>query len=198
MGCHLPEDHSDVVANKPVRGPNRHTSHVEGWTALLEEHYRDMQKLALLLLRALALAIGIEEDFFVFRLVEPLSVFRMIHHPALTKDEGERVVCGEHTDYGILTRFYHDAAGGVRVRDLSGEWTDATPVAGSFSTSHRALNPGVDRISMPFFCEPHPDALIQCLDRCHSAENPAKYPPVKTADWLRKQFAETYAYRKAM
>ncbi|ORC90079.1 putative thymine-7-hydroxylase [Trypanosoma theileri] len=215
MGCNLPEDHPDVVAGKPLRGPNRHTTHVEGWAELLEEHYRDMQKLALLLLRALALAIGIKEDFFVSCFVEPLSVFRMIHYPAMPAEQTQRVVCGEHTDYGILTLLYQDSCGGLQVRDIKGEWIDATPVEGSFvvnigdmmamwsngrykSTSHRVLNPGVDRISMPFFCEPHPDTLIQCLENCHSPENPPMYPPVKAAEWLRKRFAATYAYRKMM
>ncbi|KEG09306.1 putative thymine-7-hydroxylase [Trypanosoma grayi] len=173
-----------------------------------------MQQLALQLLRALALAIGVKEDFFVSHFFEPLSVFRLIHYPGLPEQKGRRVVCGEHTDYGILTLLYQDKHGGLQVRDLSGEWMDAPPVDGSFvvnigdmmemwsndrykSTAHRVLNPGVDRISMPFFCEPNPDTLITCLDNCYSTENPAKYPPVTASTWLQKRFAQTYAYRSA-
>ncbi|EAN96965.1 putative thymine-7-hydroxylase [Trypanosoma cruzi] len=215
MGCHLPEDHPDVVAGKPLRGPNRHPTQLEGWRELMETHYREMQHFALVLLRALAVAIGIEEDFFVPRFVEPLSVFRMIHYPALPKTKEGRLVCGEHTDYGIITLLFQDTNGGLQVRDLSGEWIDAPPLEGSFvvnigdmmnmwsnnryrSTPHRVVNPGVDRISMPFFCEPNPNVVIKCLENCHSAENPAKYPPVKASDWLQKRFAQTYAYRKSM
>ncbi|RNE96842.1 oxidoreductase [Trypanosoma rangeli] len=215
MGCHLPEDHPDVVAGMPLRGPNRHPTQIKGWSELMERHYSEMQQFALVLLRALAAAIGIEEDFFTPHFVEPLSVFRMIHYPALDEGKGERLVCGEHTDYGILTLLYQDKNGGLQVRGLSGEWIDAPPVEGSFvvnvgdmmqmwsnnryrSTLHRVVNPGTDRISMPFFCEPNPNAVIACLANCCSAENPARYPPVKASDWLQKRFAQTYAYRKSM
>ncbi|CCD11778.1 unnamed protein product [Trypanosoma congolense IL3000] len=63
MGFHLPEDHPDVVAGRPLRGPNNHPTQVEGWVELMEGHYRDMQAFALVILRALALAIGLEENF---------------------------------------------------------------------------------------------------------------------------------------
>jgi isopenicillin N synthase-like dioxygenase len=38
MGLHLPADHPEVLAEKPLRGPNRHPS-VPGWEALMEQHY---------------------------------------------------------------------------------------------------------------------------------------------------------------
>lgn len=62
MGLHLPLDHPDVLAEKPLRGPNRHPS-LPGWEALMEQHYVDMQALAQTLLRAMTLALGIERDF---------------------------------------------------------------------------------------------------------------------------------------
>lgn len=211
MSCHLLADHPDVKAQKPLRGPNRHPEDVPGWVELMEGHYRDMHRLALTLLRAIAIAIGIDEDFFEERFVEPLSVFRMIHYPALPAERG-RVVCGEHTDYGIVTLLYQDGAGGLQVRDLRGEWVDAAVVPDSYvvnigdmmsmwsngryrSTPHRVINPGVDRISMPFFCEPNPEVEIRCLPHCHSAEEPPKYPPVRAVDWLQQRFQQTYAYR---
>lgn len=210
MQCHLPMEHPSVKAGKPLRGPNQHPA-VEGWTELLETHYRDMQAMALQLLRALALAIGIREDFFVEKFAEPLSVFRMIRYPGLPDEKG-RVVCGEHTDYGIVTLLYQDTVGGLQVRSAQGEWIAAPPVDGSFvvnigdmmamwsngrykSTPHRVLNPGVARISMPFFTEPNPDTIIECLPHCHSEANPARYPAVMASDWLQKRFKATYSYR---
>ncbi|EPY30404.1 oxidoreductase [Strigomonas culicis] len=210
MQCHLEKDHPLVKAGHPLRGPNVHPD-IEGWKELLETHYKDMQAMALQLLRALALAIGIDENFFVSKFVEPLSAFRIIRYPALPEEKG-RVVCGAHTDYGVVTLLYQDTVGGLQVRNLDGEWMDAPPVEGSFvvnigdmmamwsndrytTTSHRVLNPGVERISMPFFCEPHPEVEIECLPHCHSAENPAKYPVVTSGEWMQKRFQQTYAYR---
>ena len=79
MGLHLPANHPDVLAEKPLRGPNRHPSQT-GWETLMEQHYLDMQALAQTLLRAMTLALGIERDFFDSRFNDPVSVLRSITH----------------------------------------------------------------------------------------------------------------------
>ncbi|CAD2213426.1 non-haem dioxygenase in morphine synthesis N-terminal/2OG-Fe(II) oxygenase superfamily, putative [Angomonas deanei] len=211
MQCDLREDHPLVQQGHSLRGPNVHPD-IPGWRDLMETHYKGMQKVALQLLRGLAIAIGIDENYFTGQFTEPLSGFRLIHYPALPEEKG-RVVCGAHTDYGIVTILYQDNATGLQVRNLQGEWMDAPPVKDSYvvnigdmmamwsndrykSTSHRVLNPGVDRISMPFFCEPDPNVLISALENCYSKDtNPKKYPDVMTDVWLQKRFNQTYTYR---
>ena len=174
-----------------------------------------MQDLAKTLLRAMAMALDIEHDFFEARFHEPISVLRMIHYPPRhTATSAEQQGAGAHTDYGCITLLYQDDAGGLQVRARDGEWIDAPPIAGSFvvnigdmmarwsnnrytSTPHRVISPlGVDRYSMPFFAEPHPDTLIDCLPNCSSADDPAKYTPVTSAEYLLSRFADTYAYRR--
>lgn len=214
MGFHMAADHPEVLAGKPLRGPNRHPD-LPGWAALMEQHYADMQALAQTLLRAIALALGIERDFFDRRFAEPISVFRMIHYPPRhTARSVDQPGAGAHTDYGCVTLLYQDDAGGLQVRNVHGEWIDAPPIPGSFvvnigdmmarwsndrytSTPHRVISPlGVHRYSMPFFAEPHPDTEISCLPNCSSADNPPKYPPVTSAEYLLSRFADTYAYRR--
>ena len=214
MGFHMAADHPEVLAGKPLRGPNRHPE-LPGWAALMEQHYADMQALAQTLLRAIALALGIERDFFDARFAEPISVFRMIHYPPRhTARSADQPGAGAHTDYGCVTLLYQDDAGGLQVRNVNGEWIDAPPIAGSFvvnigdmmarwsndrytSTPHRVISPlGVHRYSMPFFAEPHPDTEISCLPNCSSADNPPKYPPVTSAEYLLSRFDDTYAYRR--
>lgn len=214
MGFHMAADHPEVLAGKPLRGPNRHPE-LPGWAALMEQHYADMQALAQTLLRAIALALGIKRDFFDARFAEPISVFRMIHYPPRhTARSADQPGAGAHTDYGCVTLLYQDDAGGLQVRNVNGEWIDAPPIPGSFvvnigdmmarwsndrytSTPHRVISPlGVHRYSMPFFAEPHPDTEISCLPNCSSADNPPKYPPVTSAEYLLSRFADTYAYRR--
>ncbi|WP_179526766.1 2OG-Fe(II) oxygenase [Ectopseudomonas composti] len=214
MGFHMPADHPEVLAGKPLRGPNRHPE-MPGWAALMEQHYADMQALAKTLLRAMAMALDIEHDFFDARFHEPISVLRMIHYPPRhTASSADQQGAGAHTDYGCITLLYQDDAGGLQVRARDGQWIDAPPIAGSFvvnigdmmarwsndrytSTPHRVISPlGVDRYSMPFFAEPHPDTLIDCLPNCSSADDPAKYSPVTSAQYLLSRFADTYAYRR--
>jgi len=214
MGLHLPAGHPDVIAGKPLRGPNRHPD-MPGWQALMEGHYQDMQALAQTLLRAMTLALGIERDFFDQRFESPVSVLRLIHYPPrATASSAEQQGAGAHTDYGCVTLLYQDTAGGLQVRDVRGQWIDAPPIAGTFvvnigdmmarwsndryrSTPHRVISPlGVDRYSMPFFAEPHPDTLIECLPGCRSESQPARYPVTTCAAFLLSRFADTYAYRR--
>ncbi|SPZ16850.1 2OG-Fe(II) oxygenase [Pseudomonas luteola] len=214
MGFHVPANHPDVLAGKPLRGPNRHPD-LEGWEALLETHYQDMQALACTVLRAITLALGIDRDFFDQRFVAPMSAFRMIHYPPRqsagdTKQQG----AGAHTDYGCVTLLHQDQVGGLQVRSVQGDWIDAPPIEGTYvvnigdmmarwsndrykSTPHRVISPsGVDRYSMPFFAEPDPDTLISCLPGCHGPDIPPKYPDTTAAAWLLSRFADTYAYRR--
>lgn len=214
MGLHLPAEHPDVLAEKPLRGPNRHPQ-LPGWQTLMETHYQDMQALAQTLLRAIALALDIDEDFFDQRFEDPVSVLRMIHYPPRqTASSPEQQGAGAHTDYGCITLLYQDSAGGLQVRNVDGQWIDAPPIDGTFvvnlgdmmarwsndqyvSTPHRVISPlGIDRYSMPFFAEPHPDTRIECLPGCQGIGNPAKYPPTTCAEFLLSRFADTYAYRR--
>ena len=214
MGLHLPADHPEVLAEKPLRGPNRHPD-LSGWAPLMEQHYRDMQALAQTLLRAMTLALGIERDFFDTHFNEPVSVLRLIHYPPRDAAScAEQQGAGAHTDYGCITLLYQDAAGGLQVRNVNGLWIDAPPIDGTFvvnlgdmmarwsndrylSTPHRVISPlGVDRYSMPFFAEPHPDTLIQCLPGCQDDAHPPKYPTTTCAEFLLSRFADTYAYRR--
>ncbi|WP_296262651.1 MULTISPECIES: 2-oxoglutarate and iron-dependent oxygenase domain-containing protein [unclassified Pseudomonas] len=214
MGLHLPADHPDVMAGKPLRGPNRHPD-LPGWQRLMEQHYLDMQDLASTLLRAMTPALGIERDFFDQRFKQPVSVLRMIHYPPRhTATSAQQQGAGAHTDYGCVTLLYQDVAGGLQVRDVRGHWADAPPITGTFvvnlgdmmarwsndryvSTLHRVISPlGVDRYSMPFFAEPHPDTQVQCLPGCTDAEHPPRYPPTTCAEFLLSRFADTYAYRR--
>jgi len=214
MGLHLPAEHPDVLAEKPLRGPNRHPQ-LPGWQTLMETHYQDMQALVQTLLRAIALALDIDEDFFDQRFEDPVSVLRMIHYPPRqTASSPEQQGAGAHTDYGCITLLYQDSAGGLQVRNVDGQWIDAPPIDGTFvvnlgdmmarwsndqyvSTPHRVISPlGIDRYSMPFFAEPHPDTRIECLPGCQGIGNPAKYPPTTCAEFLLSRFADTYAYRR--
>ncbi|WP_043307789.1 2-oxoglutarate and iron-dependent oxygenase domain-containing protein [Pseudomonas sp. ML96] len=214
MGFHMDAEHPDVLAGKALRGPNRHPQ-IAGWAALMQQHYLDMHELSLTLLRAMAEALGIEEDFFDQRFADPISVFRMIHYPPRqTASSAEQQGAGAHTDYGCVTLLYQDNAGGLQVQDVRGEWIDAPPVEGTYvvnigdmmarwsndrykSTPHRVISPlGVDRYSMPFFAEPHPDTEISCLPGCFDASNPPKYAPISCSDYMLSRFADTYAYRR--
>ena len=94
------------------------------------------------------------------------------------------------------------------------EWISAPVIAGSIlintgdllqrwsndifrSTQHRVRLPQGqqaqrDRYSIAFFCQPDADTDIICLPTCQSEGNPAKYPPVKSGEYLRNRLQTTY------
>jgi len=213
MARNLAEDHPDVLAQKPLHGPNQYPD-IEGFQALYESHYWQMLEIGKTLLKGVAIALGLPKGFFDDKFTEPLSVLRVIHYPSLEAKADERQLgAGAHTDYGCVTILYQDSTGGLQVQSRDGQWLDATPVAGAFvinigdmmarwsndrytSTPHRVVNPsGTERYSMPFFVEPNFDTPLECLAGCYSEENPAKYPPISAGDYLLSRFAATYEYR---
>ena len=65
------------------------------------------------------------------------------------------------------------------------------------STPHRVVNPvGRERYSIAFFLDPNPDAVIECLPTCVSAERPARYAPTTGAAYLKSRLDATYLHRE--
>ena len=105
----------------------------------------------------------------------------------------------------------------TEVKNFADEFVPAPPIPGTIvinagdllarwsndsinSTQHQVVSPPMDpngdiypaRYSIPFFCNPNFDALIECLEVCKSDENPAKYGPILSGDHLVERLATTY------
>ena len=155
--------------------------------------------------------LGLDADFFEDKLDQPMATLRLLHYPPqpATADAGQ-IGAGAHTDYGDITLLHTDGVGGLEVRRCDGGWIAAPTVPGAFicnigdclmrwtndvyvPTPHRVVNrAGRERYSVAFFLDPNPDAEVACLPGCISADRPARYPPVKAADYLRERLVATY------
>ncbi|MBT3145627.1 2OG-Fe(II) oxygenase [Neptunomonas sp. CHC150] len=214
MGRHLLADDPDVLAEKPLHGPNRYPE-IDGFQATMETHYWRMLELGKTILKGIAVALGIAPDYFDSRFTHPISVLRFIHYPpasALSQDN--QIGAGAHTDYGCITILYQDEVGGLQVQNRQGDWIDATPVPDTFvinigdmmarwsndrytSTPHRVVNQAQkDRYASPFFVEPNFDTNIYCLDGCSDQTSPPKYESISAGEYLLSRFRDTYAYRQ--
>ncbi|WP_040163374.1 isopenicillin N synthase family dioxygenase [Microbacterium gorillae] len=134
------------------------------------------------LLRAWALALGAEENYFDRHFGEPSTLTKIVRYPG-TEDPTPQQGVGAHKDSGVLTLLWVEPGkGGLQVR-RDGEWVDAPPVPGAFvvnigelleyatggyltATDHRVISPRFpdERISVPFFFNPALDARLPIIE----------------------------------
>jgi isopenicillin N synthase-like dioxygenase len=167
-------------------------------------------------MNAIGLGLGLPNNFFVQYCNAKDHNLRLLHYPAVKKT-AHLNRAGAHTDYGSITLLFQDNKGGLQVKNSNDEYVAAPPIEGTIvinagdllarwsndiikSTKHRVVAPPFDtksdmfppRYSVAFFCNPNWDAKIECLDGCWSAENPKKYEPLTTHDYLVSRLSATY------
>ncbi len=182
FGTELGLDDPRVRAELPLHGANLFPA-MPGFRDAILAYIDEVTAVGQLVLRGIAVGLGLPQDYFVERYTrDPTVLFRIFNYPpaAASSDENELGV-GEHTDYGLLTLLRQDDVGGLQIwhRD---RWTPAPPVhdslvcnigdmlerltAGRYvSALHRVRNVSTqDRISMPLFLDPSFDAVLRPIE----------------------------------
>lgn len=205
--------HEEKVS--PFFGPNQMPEDFPEFKAVCEAYHQAMTQLAKKLIGALALSLDLPIDYFEKLMLNPVSIQRLLHYPPQFGEiSQEEIGIGAHTDYGVLTILGQDEIGGLQVRNRSGEWVSAPPLKGTFivnigdfvqtftndryiSTTHRVINiSGVDRYSLPFFCDLDFDAPIEVVPTCVSEDKPAKYQPYTCGQHKYKRFVDSFPHLK--
>src|SRR5260221_6938676 len=104
FGTELGPDDARVRAGLPLHGSNLYPA-LPGFRDTLLAYIDEVAALGQLLLRGIAVGLGLAPDYFVERYTrDPTVLFRIFNYPPSTAsaDENELGV-GEHTDYGLLT-----------------------------------------------------------------------------------------------
>lgn len=147
------------------------------WTALMDRVGED-------LLKALCVAIGLDEDHFSAAFDGDRAwMAKLAHYVGGVAEAGTQGV-GLHADYGFITLLLQDEVGGLEVRPYGQDaWLPVEPIPGALvvnlgemlevatdgylmATIHRVQSPppGVDRYSVPFFYSPRLDAVIEKVE----------------------------------
>ncbi len=166
--------------------------------------------------RVLATALQQQRDFFVKYHNGENVTLRLLHYPAWDK---QRVATGQlgagaHTDYGLITLLFQDAAGGLQVQTKSSEWinVDYVPKAivincgdllelwtnGRYRSTPHRVQPkisGQERFSMALFVDPDTETPVQVLDSCISADKPARFPPLTAGEHIQRKIKATHKDR---
>jgi len=212
VGLDLPADHPEVLAGAPFRGVNLWPD-LPGFRAAVMAHFNAAWALGRLLHRGFALDLGIDETFFEDKLDRPLATLRLLRYPPKGQGLGQNLGAGAHTDYGNVTVLATDGVAGLEVKRRGGGWEDVPHVPGAMicnigdclmrwtngayaSTPHRVRAPLAERFSAAFFLDPNPETVVAALPSCSGPGNPARWPPISGAAYLREKLDETYAHRQ--
>jgi isopenicillin N synthase-like dioxygenase len=193
-------------ASAQMYAPNIWPQRPHDFQEVMVSYYDSMMGLAKHVLHAMAMALGVNENYFDDKFDRQASVCRMIRYPALKEAPlPGQLRAGTHTDYGIMTFVRgDDTPGGLQVKHRNGEWIDIHIPPNQFvcnigdlmmrwsndrwvSTLHRVAVPPPeaepsDRISLVFFTNPNPDAEVRCLEPCLKSGEQPKYPPVTVSE----------------
>jgi len=201
-------------------GANLWPAQLTDFQSAFLSYYAAMEQLAGVILDVFSRSLEVPASYFRDRVRQHMSILRANHYPPLQGIPGngeERAAA--HTDATAITILkVDDAPGGLQVQLPSGAWVDVPKVEDSFvvnigdilmrwtndrylSTMHRVINPPpevaatADRMSIPYFCIPDYDAVVECIPSCEGAG--AKYAPVTAGELLSNRYAVTYSLAAA-
>ncbi|MGB1017693.1 MAG: isopenicillin N synthase family dioxygenase [Chitinophagales bacterium] len=176
------------------------------------ELYQSFEEAGAHLLRAVAIHMGIGEDYFAPKIHNGNSILRAIHYPPITKEPNSAMRAEQHEDINLITLLVGASAEGLQAQDVHGNWVPIAPPEGHLvinvgdmlqrltnnvlrSTPHRVVNPpkekwGTRRFSIPFFLHPRSDMDLTCLDFCVTEDNPLAYEPITGGEYLQQRLRE--------
>lgn len=214
VGRELPAGHRFEADMAPNVWPDR----PEGFRETFLELFAAFDRAGDRLLSAIARYLDLTPDWFDHAVKDGNSVLRLLHYPPVPADAPE-VRAGAHEDINLITLLLGAEEAGLELLDRDGRWLPVKPPEGAMvvnvgdmlqrltnhvlpSTTHRVVNPpverrGTPRYSMPFFLHPAPDFLIKSLPGCVSADNPDRYPqPITAHDYLHERLVEIGLVKK--
>ncbi|MEM7548804.1 MAG: 2-oxoglutarate and iron-dependent oxygenase domain-containing protein [Bacteroidota bacterium] len=188
---------------------------IEEFKSTTLEVYTTLENTANLMLKAIALYLGLEEDYFEDKVRNGNSILRPIHYfPIENPDEvpNDAVRAAEHGDINLITLLMGASADGLQVLRRDNKWIPITALPEQIivnvgdmlarltndklkSTIHRVVNPprelmNTSRYSVPFFMHPRSEMDLTCLDSCVSKEKPKRYYNMTAGEFLHERLAE--------
>eukprot|EP00594_Rhizosolenia_setigera_P010040 CAMPEP_0178960626 /NCGR_PEP_ID=MMETSP0789-20121207/13078_1 /TAXON_ID=3005 /ORGANISM="Rhizosolenia setigera, Strain CCMP 1694" /LENGTH=311 /DNA_ID=CAMNT_0020644015 /DNA_START=126 /DNA_END=1061 /DNA_ORIENTATION=+ len=186
--------------------------------AVCEEYYMSVEKLSMQLMRLFALALNLDEFYFDDKVDQAYTTLRLLNYPTPSPDTpAEETRNGEHTDYGTLTILWSPDSRGLQAQNRNQEWIDVISPPDQFiinigdlmmnwtndkwiSTLHRVVpHPSTTkRFSIPFFHNPNPNAMIECIPGCCIDGEKPKYEPMLAKTHLEMKVSKALGKEEKM
>jgi isopenicillin N synthase-like dioxygenase len=203
------EDNDPVAAEYPN---NIVVNEVPMFTHTLYRAYRNFEKSGGTLLKAIAIYLGLEEDYFDQYIHNGNSILRAIHYPPITQEPKSAIRAEQHEDINLITLLVGASAEGLQILTKQGDWVAVTALPGQIvvnvgdmlqrltnnrlrSTTHRVVNPprehwGTSRFSIPFFLHPKSQMSLACLENCIGQDYPKAYEDATAGEYLDERLRE--------
>ncbi|MGE0770800.1 MAG: isopenicillin N synthase family dioxygenase [Cyclobacteriaceae bacterium] len=179
------------------------------------EVYRSLEKTGVYMLRAIALYLGLEENYFDAKVRHGNSILRPIHYFPISDPDSvpaDAVRAAEHGDINLITLLMGASADGLQVLRRDGKWIPITALPNQLvvnvgdmlerltnkklkSTIHRVVNPprelmNTPRYSIPFFMHPRSEMSLAALDSTIDASHPKLWPDTTAGEFLDERLRE--------
>jgi isopenicillin N synthase-like dioxygenase len=123
---HFGQEVTDGEKIEDTYPENVQVSEVSNFNAIGMEVFRQLEKTATYVLRALAIYIGLNENYFDAYVHNGNSILRPIHYPPIVDEPKGAVRAAEHGDINLITLLMGASAAGLQVKAKSGEWVPVT------------------------------------------------------------------------
>ena len=214
FGQYVSEDES----HKYNYFPNIKVDELPEFNIVGEEVYKTLEKTAKYVLRALALYLKIDENYFDNYIHNGNSILRPIHYPPIMEDPKEAVRAAAHGDINLITLLMGAHGKGLQVQKTNGDWIDAVASKDELminigdmlsrhtnnvlkSTVHRVVNPDREllkksRYSIPFFMHPVSEMKLNVLESTICDEFPKAYDDITAGEFLEERLIELGLLKK--
>jgi isopenicillin N synthase-like dioxygenase len=215
---HVGQELSSIPDSDPIKSEypaNIWPDEIPEFESIALDVYKTLENVGKNMLRAIALHLGLDEDYFENKVVYGNSILRQIHYfPIENPDQvpADAVRAAEHGDINLITLLMGASADGLQVLRKDGKWIPITALPEQLvvnvgdmlerltnkklkSTIHRVVNPPremmhTSRYSIPFFMHPRSEMDLTCLESCIDDNNPKQFEDTIAGEFLEERLRE--------
>lgn len=203
------EDNDPVLSEYP---DNVEVREIPGFNKTLFSAYRNFERSGRALLKAIALYLNLDENYFEEYVHNGNSILRAIHYPPITREPQSAIRAEQHEDINLITLLVGASADGLEILTKQNEWVGVTSLPEQIvvnvgdmlqrltnnklkSTTHRVVNPprelwSTSRYSIPFFLHPKAGMSLACLQGCIDEAHPKAYEDATAGEYLDERLRE--------
>jgi isopenicillin N synthase-like dioxygenase len=177
--------------------------------------YRRLENTGVKMLKAIALYLGLSENYFDDKVRHGNSILRPIHYFPIENPDAvpaDAVRAAEHGDINLITLLMGASADGLQVLRRDGKWIPITALPEQLvvnvgdmlerltnkklkSTIHRVVNPprhlmNSPRYSIPFFMHPRSEMNLASLASCVDDQHPRLWDDITAGEFLNQRLRE--------